>query len=99
MGYPGFWNPLLPSHDPHLGGLLAAPPSSFDICGFQRSISSTCFVFLVPRADSMEEGVEEEPWVPRFMVAVLYQDPPAVLTCRMAAALSFPCPGGAGGGA
>lgn len=47
---------LPPPHDPHLGGLLAAPPSSFDICGFQMSISSTCFVFLVPWADSMEEG-------------------------------------------
>lgn len=47
---------LPPPHDPHLGGLLAAPPGSFDTCGFQMSISSTRFVFLVPGADSMEEG-------------------------------------------
>lgn len=49
-----------------LRGLLAAQLGRFDTCGFLRSVSSTCFALLVPRADSMDDRGKGGAMRPRF---------------------------------
>lgn len=82
-----------------LGGLLAAV--QFRHLWFPEVHFMPRFMLLVPRADSMEEGLEVEPRGPGSCLGhcAVFRTHPALFPCRMAAALSFRCPGRAGCGA